>query len=198
MRLSDWRARAPFRESLAPRVVEVIESVVTTLGGEADPACWIVWGDDPAARFVVFVPSAAGLLQVPVRVNVPQEGPRASGKLVRWNRLSVGELAVEMADRHRLLSFQVEGQVLKGSDDDADAIAAFALELFAAIDGRPFTPPVRSRAGRARGAARPTAGAGRAGTKATGTKATGTKATGTKPAGTKATLALPEPRGQRT
>lgn len=153
MRLSDWRARAPFKESLSPKVVEVIESVVTTLGAESDPTCWIVWGDDPAARYVVFVPTAAGLLQVPVRVNVPQEGPRASGKLIRWNRLSVGELAVEMADRHRLLSFQVEGQVLKGSDADADAIAAFALQLFAAIDGRPFTPPARAAAGRTRSGA---------------------------------------------
>ena len=153
MRLSDWRARAPFKESLSPKVVEVIESVVTTLGAESDPTCWIVWGDDPAARYVVFVPTAAGLLQVPVRVNVPQEGPRASGKLIRWNRLSVGELAVELADRHRLLSFQVEGQVLKSSDADADAIAAFALQLFAAIDGRPFTSPTRAAAGRTRSGA---------------------------------------------
>lgn len=151
MRLSDWQARAPFKESMAPKVVEVIRPVVIALGGEPDPRCWIVWGDDPAARYVVFVPTAAGLLQVPVRVNVPLEGPRASAKLIRWHRLTVGELALETADGHRLVSFQVEGQVLKGSDADADAIAAFALELFAAIDGRPFTPPAKGSGGNARG-----------------------------------------------
>lgn len=160
MRLSDWRARAPFADSMAPKVIEVIEPIVTALGADADPGCWIVWGDDPAARYMVFVPTGAGLLQINVRVNVPMEGPRASGKLIRWNRLSVGELAVEMADRHRLLSFQVEGQVLKGTDEDADAIAAFALELFAAIDGRPFTPPAAGAG--TRSGAKPT-GAAKAG-----------------------------------
>lgn len=147
MRLSDWRERAPFKDSMAPKVIAVIEPIVVALGADADPGCWIVWGDDPAARYLVFVPTGAGLLQIAVRVNVPMEGPRASGKLIRWNRVSVGELAIEMADGHRLLSFQLEGQVLKGTDDDADAIAAFALELFAAIDGRPFTPPTGSSAG---------------------------------------------------
>lgn len=177
MRLSDWRGRAPFQESMAPKVIEVIEPIVVALGAEADPGCWIVWGDDPAARYMVFVPTGAGLLQIAVRVNVPMEGPRASGKLIRWSRVTVGELAVEMADRHRLLSFQVEGQVLKGTDEDADAIAAFALGLFAAIDGRPFTPPARGAAAR------------------TGSKAGGA----TKGAGSgKDALALPAPKDGRS
>jgi hypothetical protein len=92
-------------------------------------------------RYTILAPTPSGLLVIHVRVNVPQEGPRVGGKLVRWNRVQIGELAIEMASGHRLLSFQVESQVLRGSDDDADAIAAFALELFAAIDGRPYTPP---------------------------------------------------------
>jgi hypothetical protein len=50
--------------------------------------------------------------------------------------LQVGELAMESTGGHRLLSFQVEGQVLRGSDHEADTIAAFALDLFAAMDGR--------------------------------------------------------------
>ena len=93
-------------------------------------------------RYTILVPTDAGLLQVHVRVNVPQEGPRASGKLVRWSRVQTGELAMEAAGGHRLLSFQVEGQVLKGADVDADEIAAFALHLFAAIDGRAPAPPL--------------------------------------------------------
>jgi hypothetical protein len=147
MRLSEWRARAPFQDAVAPKVVAVIEPLLVSLGADRDPGCWIVWGDDPAARYMLLVPSDAGLLQIGVRVNVPQEGPRASGKLTRWSRVSVGELAMEMADGHRLLSFQVEGHVLKGSDADADGIAAFALELFAAIDGRLFTPPATVASG---------------------------------------------------
>jgi hypothetical protein len=46
-------------------------------------------------------------------------------------------LTVEMASGHRLLSFQIEGQVLRGTDEEADAIAAFAIGVFAAMDGRP-------------------------------------------------------------
>jgi hypothetical protein len=67
-----------------------------------------------------------------------------------------------MTAGHRLLSFQVEGHVLHGTDDEADRIAAFALEMFAAIDGRPRPePPARSRRGGS-GAARRTGAAGAA------------------------------------
>ena len=52
----------------------------------------------------------AGLVQVNVRVNVPGEGPRTTGKLVRWHRVQVGELSVEIQGGHRLLTFQVESQ----------------------------------------------------------------------------------------
>ena len=121
---------------MTPKVVAIIEPVLAALGTEADPPCWIAWGDDPGMRYMMLVPTVVGLVELHVRVNVPQEGPRVSGKLVRWNRVQVGELAIEMASGHRLLTFQVESQVLKGADDDADTIAAFALELFAAIDSR--------------------------------------------------------------
>ena len=138
MHLSDWRGRSPHKDSLSPRVLAVIERVLATLGSDPDPVCWIVWGDDPAARYLVLVPTAAGIIEVHVRVNVPQEGPRAGGKVVRWSRVQLGELAVELVGGHRLVTFQVESQVLRGSDDDADAVAAFALLLFAAADGRPL------------------------------------------------------------
>jgi hypothetical protein len=164
MRLSDWRTRAPHKDAMAPKVIAVIEPVLAALGAEADPSCWIVWGDDPAVRYVVLAPTDAGLLQVLVRVNVPQEGPRASAKVIRWNRVQLGELGLEMADGHRLLGFQVEGHVLRGTDDVGDEMAGFALELFARVDGREVTsrPVTRSRAGKpatARGsAARPVVG----------------------------------------
>ncbi len=148
MRLSDWRGRTPHRDSMTSRVIGVIEPVITAMGADRDPSCWVAWGDDPASRYILLIPTDAGLLQVHVRVNVPQEGPRASGKLIRWNRVQTGELAMEVAGGHRLLSFQVEGQVLKGSDADADAIAGFALDLFAAVDGRMASRPAASSTGR--------------------------------------------------
>ena len=53
-----------------------------------------------------------------------------------------------MIDGHRLMTFQVEGQVLRGPDADAEAIALFALEMFAAMDGRPVPESPASKAGR--------------------------------------------------
>jgi hypothetical protein len=106
------------------------------LGAERDPECWVVWGDDPQARWTLLVPSAAGLVQVNVRVNVPGEGPRSAGKLIRWHRVQIGELSVEIQGGHRLLTFQVESQLLHGADAEAVAVASFVETLFAAMDGR--------------------------------------------------------------
>jgi hypothetical protein len=150
----------------------VVEAALATLGAERDPECWIVWGDDPSVRYLLLAPTPAGLIQLNVRVNAPGEGPRASGKVVRWSRVQLGELGVEIQGGHRLVSFQAESQVLNGVDDDADRIAAFAHTLFAAVDGRPTPKLVKvPRATRA--------STGRT------TKA-GSKATASKPAGTKA------------
>jgi hypothetical protein len=157
MRLSDWRASAKPREALGPKVTEVLQSALSTLGAEDDPHAWIVWGEDPAMRYMVFVPTPPGLIVAAVRVNVPQEGPRVSAKLVRWSKLQPTELTVEARAGHRMLSFQLEQQVLKGIDGAADAIARFILVVLAAIDGRPwpaFDPPGRGAArGRPAGAA---------------------------------------------
>lgn len=155
---------------MAPRVMTALQSVLAALGGDPDPRCWVSWGDDPANRYLVLAPTAAGLVEVHVRVNVPGEGPRASGKLVRWNRVQLGELAIEMVGGHRLLTFQVEGQVLHGTDTDADAVAAFALELFGAIDGR-VVPEASRKIGR-----------GGKGPSATATRAATTRPAATKPA----------------
>ena len=145
MRLSDWRQRAPHKDALTPKVLAVIEPILASLGAAPDPSCWIVWGEDPGVRYVMLVPTDAGLLQVLVRVNVPGEGPRASAKVIRWGRLQVGELGLETVSSHHLLGFQVESHILRGSDEEGDAIASFALEVFARIDGRPFTPTAVKR-----------------------------------------------------
>jgi hypothetical protein len=139
MRFSEYRAKAPVKDAVAPKVIAIVEQALTALGAERDPECWVAWGDDPAARYLVFVPVPAGLVQLAVRVAVPGEGPRAGGKVIRWNRVQLGELAVEIQGGHRLVTFQIETQVLNGADAKADAITAFAQVLFAAVDGR--VPP---------------------------------------------------------
>ncbi len=190
MRLSDWRTRAPHKDAMTPKVAAVIGPVLAALGADSDPSCWIVWGDDPGVRYVMLVPTGAGLLQVLVRVNVPQEGPRASAKVIRWNRVQVGELALEMAGGHRLMGFQVENHVLRGADDEGDTMAAFALELLARIDGRQFTPLVKKpgRAGKAGPAKAGSSKAGDAG--AAAAKSAPPKPAGAKPSGRKAPAGL--------
>ena len=153
MRWSDWRGRAPHKDSASPKVVAVVEAALVTLGAEPDPECWVAWGDDPAVRYLILAPTRSGLAQVNVRVNVPGEGPRAGGKIVRWGRVQFGELAVEIQGGHRLVTFQVESQVLNGVDDVADGIAGFAQALFAAVDGRPVSTTPSSRSPRATGRA---------------------------------------------
>ncbi|MFI5225869.1 MAG: hypothetical protein ACHQ3P_04260 [Candidatus Limnocylindrales bacterium] len=169
MRLSEWRAASRYREATGPKVMAVVDPVLAALGTETDPQCWLAWGEDPSSRYLLMVPTPPGLVVVVVRVNVPGEGPRASAKLVRWSKVQVGELAVETTGEHRLLSFQVEAQVLKGADANADAIARFSLVLLAAIDGRPwpsFDPPAGRRGGRT--------ARGRAATQSGGRKSAGT------------------------
>jgi hypothetical protein len=157
MRLSEWRKRAPSRDSVSPKVQAVVDPALGMLGAPGDPDCWVVWGDDPGVRYMILAPTQSGLVQLNVRVNVAGEGPRASGKVVRWNRVQLGELGLEMQGGHRLISFQVETQVLNGADAMADAIAGFAQVLFAAVDGRPApatsgTPPRRAAIGPGRSA----------------------------------------------
>ena len=149
MRLSEWRAAAPSREAGSQKVAALVDPVLAALGSDDDPHGWVAWGDEPSVRYTILVPTAAGLISCFVRVNVPGEGPRASAKLIRWDRVQIGELAVETSAGHRLLSFQLEGNVLKGADETADRVAAFALEMFAAIDGRPRPEPRPARSQRA-------------------------------------------------
>ena len=136
MRFSEWRGRAPMKDSVGPKVIPVVEAAIVTLGAERDPECWVAWGDDPGVRYLILAPTPSGLVQLNVRVNVPGEGPRAGGKVVRWARVQLGELGVEIQGGHRLVTFQVDTLVLNGVDEAADRVAAFAQALFAAVDGR--------------------------------------------------------------
>ncbi len=140
MRLSEWRAAAPHKDAVGPKISAVIDPVLTALGAGPDPHCWIAWGDEPANRYAIFVPTDPGLIASFLRVNVPGEGPRATTKLIRWTRVAIGELSVETQAGHRMLSFQLETQILRGVDAEADRAAAFALRVIAAIDGRPLPP----------------------------------------------------------
>jgi hypothetical protein len=152
MRLSEWRAAAPHKDAGAAKVWAVVEPILAALATGPDPHGWVAWGEEAWSRYAILVPTEPGLVTCFVRVLVPGEGPRASAKLVRWNRVAIGELAIEAQQGHRLLSFQVEGQVLRGVDAEADRVAAFALRVIAAIDGRPLPAVEETARGRARGA----------------------------------------------
>jgi len=136
MRFSEWRATAPTKDAVAPKVLAVLEPVLASLGAGRDPECWVAWGDDPSVRWTLFAPTAAGLIECAVRVNVPGEGPRVTAKLVRWPRVQIGDLAVEAQGGHRLVSLQIEGVVLRGVDAEADRVTAFVRRLLDAADGR--------------------------------------------------------------
>ena len=139
MLLSEWRKTAPNRECMSSKILAVLKPVLADLGAAGDPACWVLWGEDPEFRYSVMAPTQAGLITVAVRVSgAGSEGPRATGKLVRWGKLQVSELGLEAADGHRIVAVQVEGQVLKGVDDEADRICEFLLGLLAGIDGRAY------------------------------------------------------------
>jgi hypothetical protein len=136
MRLSDWRAAAPNRESLGPRVVPVLEPVLAALGAESNPHLWISWGEDPRFRYTIFALTPGGVGICVIRPGQGGEGPRITAKLVRWGRVQLGELDVETQQAHRLLTVQLEGHVLKGVDSEADRVARFVHAVMAGIDGR--------------------------------------------------------------
>ena len=194
MRLSEWRAKAPSKDAGGPKVAAVVDTVIDALGAERDPHCWVAWGEEPAVRYMILIPTEPGLITSFVRVNVPGEGPRATTKLIRWSRVSVGELAIETHAGHRLLSFQVEQQVLRGADAEADRVAAFAMRVIAGIEGRSIAPAIE-RAGRGSRALK--AAPGKAKKPAAARPATKAPGPRTAPAAAKATPAARPARGPR-
>jgi hypothetical protein len=174
MRLSEWAAAAPNRDAASARVFDVVRPVLAALGAEVDPHAWVMWGEDPAVRYLIMAISPVGLVMCHVRVNVPGEGVRASAKLVRWSRVQVGELDVEAGGGHRLVSVQVEQQVLRAMDAEVNRVSGFVLALLAAIDGRPMPDPDAVAAPPATGAPQATGASAETGAPA---------ATGATPAG---------------
>jgi hypothetical protein len=136
MLLSEWRKTAPNLECMSNKVLAVLMPVLADLGAYGDPACWVIWGEDPEFRYSVMAPTPAGLATIAVRLSGGEEGPRATGKLVRWAKLQVSELNVEASGSNRLVALQIEGQVLRGMDEEADQICEFVRGLLAGIDGR--------------------------------------------------------------
>ena len=128
MRLSEWRAKAPAREALGPKVMAVLGPVLGVLGVEDDPQVWVLWGEDPSTKFSIYAPTLGGLAIVVVR---PNRGASAPGQS---RRSSVGRASRSASSRsrpraHRMISFQVDAAVLRGADAVADAIGRFALSV---------------------------------------------------------------------
>lgn len=174
MRLSEWRKAAPTREAMSNKVLAVLKPVLADLGAEDDPECWVAWGDDPSFRYSVMAPTLVGLITVGVRLSSGEEGPRATAKLIRWSKLSVSELGIEASGGHRIVAVQLEGQVIKGMDEEADLICEFVRGLIAAVDNRnpvAVQIPVATGAGRPRLAEPTSAAAASTGTSAPRPKA---------------------------
>jgi hypothetical protein len=136
MRLSGWRKTAPAEESMTVEVLAMLEPVLADLGAEADPVCWVIWGDDPRVRYSILVPTIAGVVVAGVRTASQGGTPRAAAKLVRWPKLAVSELNLESSGGHRIVAVQVEMLVLKGVDEEADRICEFVRDLIAEVDDR--------------------------------------------------------------
>jgi hypothetical protein len=144
---------------MGPKVLAVIDTALDLFGADPDPDCWVAWGDDPGVRYQVMIPSPAGLQLINVRVHVPGEGPRAAAKLVRWNRLQMGEYGIEIQGGHRMVNVQIEHTILRGRDEEADGLARFVRLIYEAMDGpawevgaapsAPTASAVRRRRGKA-------------------------------------------------
>ena len=51
MRLSEWRAAAPSKDAVAPKVTAVVDPVIAAFGVGDDPDGWIAWGEEPGQRY---------------------------------------------------------------------------------------------------------------------------------------------------
>jgi hypothetical protein len=146
MRLSEFVAASNVPAAVSPKVLAAVRPVLVAIGAGEDPVGWFAAEDDPAARWAFLVPMAAGLVTCHVRVNVPGEGPRASARLVRWQRVQTGELSVESGGgSRRIISFVIDNRVVRATDAEGDAVAAFAHAVFDAMDGRIPEAPNRPR-----------------------------------------------------
>ncbi|MGC8634130.1 MAG: hypothetical protein ACP5VP_05630 [Candidatus Limnocylindrales bacterium] len=135
MRFADWQATPEGSRYLTDRLVPLIESAARTLGAHDATPCYVAWGDQPEARFQVMLSTDGGLGIFNVRVSVPQEGPRLSGRLVRWARVQAGEVTFEAHSGHIQVSAQFEGQVLLGLDEAGERIAEWMTEVYRRVDG---------------------------------------------------------------
>jgi hypothetical protein len=138
MRLSEWRPLSPRRESLSAKVLAVLEPMLATIGAEPDPHVWISWGADPGIRYALLALTPGGVVVCTIRLNPAGDGPRIGAKLVRWSRVQIGDVDLETQQAHRLLTVQIEGQVLRGVDADADRVSRFVQAVLAGVDGRPI------------------------------------------------------------
>jgi len=118
------------------KTLAVIRTLVVDMGAEADPECWVVWGEDSESRYSVLVPALAGVISVAVRLSGTDEGPRANGQAD-----SLAQADDQRAQRRgrRRASHRgraVESYVLKARTIIADRICEFVRGLIATIDNR--------------------------------------------------------------
>ena len=135
MQFSDWCETDEGRRRIPEPLVTLIGNAMRTLGVPLDAPAHVIWGDQPGQRFMVMLACDAGLAILGVRPSTPQEGPRVSGRLLRWSRVQVGELAIEAHHGHVQASAQMEGQVLQGLDAAGAQVAGWMAEVYRRVEG---------------------------------------------------------------
>ena len=146
MRLSEWRASSPSKDGRRGR--RSPRSSIRCCGRSAPSRirnCWVAWGEEPAVRYTIFVPTAAGLdrvLRPGQRLRRGAAGNRQAHPLEpRPARRAVdrdpgGPSPAQLPGRATCAPRRPTRRQI--------ASPRFALELFAAVDGR-VLPPEASR-----------------------------------------------------
>ena len=155
VRLSDWRAAAPRKDSMAPKVTGTIEAALSMLGRRRRPGVLGGVGrrsghpllDLRAKRPRAWPRSTSGSTS-PARARGPRASSSAGTASSSASSRSRSRAATGWStSRSRATSFAAP-------TTDADVVAEFVMTLYDAVDGRTAPPPAASAAGPAQAKAK--------------------------------------------
>ena len=155
MRLSEWRAAAPHKDSLAPKVLAIIEAALVRARRRGRSGVLDRLGRRPGGPLPVLVPDRGR----PGPGQRPGQRPAARGRgRSASSSAGTGSSSASWRSRSRAVTdwspSRSRARCCSGSDADADADRRVrAWRLFAAVDGRPAGR--HGRAGRGRAPRRP-------------------------------------------
>ena len=151
MRLSEWQKTTQGAKVMTAKVAAAYEPALRGVGAVRDPVAYVVWGDDPGVRYTIFAATDAGLGVCNVRVNVPQEGPRATAQAHPLEPRRRSATSTSRPTTATAMSWsRWRARCSQGVDEPPTASRSWIAHLFARIDGRvPLGP--RSRPAGPRG-----------------------------------------------